>query len=157
MQDEFSIRSATFEDLSSLVRIENQVHISPWSEEHFQSELEKPYSRILLLSDDQTDELVAGYIVYWLMLEECEILNLAVDLPYRGLGFAEKLVRSVVSASMKLGLKRVLLDVRKSNLPAIHLYQKVGFTVSHIRKSFYSNGEDAYQMSISLSESQTQF
>ena len=110
-----------------------------------------------MLSDDQTDELVVGYIVYWLMLEECEILNLAVDLPYRGLGFAEKLVRSVVSASMKLGLKRVLLDVRKSNLPAIHLYQKVGFTVSHIRKSFYSNGEDAYQMSISLSESQTQF
>ena len=157
MQDEFSIRSATFEDLSSLVRIENQVHISPWNEEHFQSELEKPYSRILVLSDDQTDELVAGYIVYWLMLEECEILNLAVDLPYRGLGFAEKLVRSVVSASMKLGLKRVLLDVRKSNLPAIHLYQKVGFTVSHIRKGFYSNGEDAYQMSISLSETQNQF
>ena len=157
MRDELSIRSATFDDLSLLVKIENQVHISPWSEEHFQAELEKPYSHILLLSDDDTDQVIAGYIVYWLMLEECEILNLAVDLPFRGLGYAEKLVRAVVSASIKMSLKRVILDVRKSNLPALHLYQKVGFRISHIRKGFYSNGEDAYQMMIDLSESATNF
>lgn len=152
MQDEFSLRSATFDDLSSLVKIENQVHISPWSEENFQAELEKPYSHILLLSDDDTDQIIAGYIVYWLMMEECEILNLAVDLPFRGLGYAERLVRAVVSTSIKMSLKRLILDVRKSNLSAIHLYQKVGFRISHIRKGFYSNGEDAYQMSIDLSE-----
>jgi ribosomal-protein-alanine N-acetyltransferase len=91
------------------------------------------------------------------MFDECEILNVAIDLPYRGLGFAEKLIRTVVTAVMKLGLKRVILDVRKSNLPAIHLYQKVGFNIVHVRKSFYSNGEDAYQMVLNFNESGTEF
>jgi ribosomal-protein-alanine N-acetyltransferase len=157
MQNDFSVRTATFEDITSLARIENQVHISPWSEENFQSELEKPYSHTLVLSDDDTDSILAGYIVYWLMFDECEILNVAIDLPYRGLGFAEKLIRTVVTAVMKLGLKRVILDVRKSNLPAIHLYQKVGFNIVHVRKSFYSNGEDAYQMVLNFNESGTEF
>ena len=103
MKHELSVRPATVEDLSSLVRIENQVHVSPWSDESFQSELEKPYSHTLVLSDDDTDSVLAGYVVYWLMFDDCEILNVAVDLPYRGLGFAEKLIRTVVAAVMKQG------------------------------------------------------
>jgi ribosomal protein S18 acetylase RimI-like enzyme len=40
--------------------------------------------------------------------------------------------------------------VRKSNQAAIQLYHSAQFVITHVRKGFYSNGEDAYHMSLAL-------
>ena len=152
MKETFSLRPATPDDLPRVLKIEQQVHLSPWVETHFQAELTKPYSHFLLLTDDETDEAIAGYLVCWLMFDECQILNLAVDLPYRGMGLAKLMVRKAVHLALQKGIKKVVLDVRKSNLPAIHLYQSLLFGITHIRKGFYGNGEDAYHMVLSLNE-----
>ena len=146
----WSIRPATESDLSRLVEMEGRLHPAPWSEPNFRGELEKPYSRLVLYTDDETDEVISSYICYWVMMDECQIHNVVVDLPYRGLGLAKRLIRHALNEAMKSGAKRALLEVRKSNLPAIQLYQGLGFLITHIRKGFYSNGEDAYQMSLSL-------
>lgn len=146
----FSLRPATPDDLSAITEIERKVHVAPWTEEHFRSELAKPYSQVLLLTDDETDSKIAGYIVYWLMFDECQILNVVVDLPYRGLGFAKDMIRRAVAAAERKGAKKVELDVRKSNQPAVQLYQAMKFVIVHVRKGFYSNGEDAYQMTLFL-------
>jgi ribosomal protein S18 acetylase RimI-like enzyme len=45
--------------------------------------------------------------------------------------------------------------VRKSNASAIALYQGLGFVITHVRKGFYSDGEDAYQMARYLDENAT--
>ena len=144
----FSFRPATEDDVAHILSIEGAVHSAPWTEENIRAEMSKPYSYFLLLTDDETDSTIAGYIVYWLMFDECQILNVAVDFPYRGLGFAKQMVRHAATEGHRKGLKKVLLDVRKSNAAAIQLYQKVGFAVTHVRKNFYSNGEDAYQMGL---------
>lgn len=149
---EFSIRPASTDDLPELVRIEAAVHVAPWGEASFKAELEKPYSKIWVLTDEETDAIVAGYIVFWTLFDECQILNVATDLSFKRQGFAQKLIRKVADFSIRQGLKRVVLDVRKSNMPAIQLYQKMRFNVQHVRKSFYSNGEDAYQMVLVLSD-----
>lgn len=153
----FSLRPATPDDVKALVEIEKRVHVAPWTEDHFLGELQKPYSQVLVLTDDETDEKIAGYVVYWLMLDDCQILNIATDLPFRGLGHAQAMVREAGKAAIKKGLKLMSLEVRKTNLPAIQLYQKLGFTISSIRKGFYANGEDAYQMSIPLIDDGVQF
>ena len=157
MNTKFSIRPATMEDLFTIVTIEKKIHVSPWTEDHFRAELVKPYSHFLLLTDDETDSQVAGYLVCWSLFDECQILNLGVDLPFRGLGFAKEMVRKAVDLAGKKGINKVVLEVRKSNLPAIQLYQGLHFSITHIRKAFYSNGEDAYQMTLSLVEDQLQF
>lgn len=147
-----SIRPATSDDLGRIVEIEKRVQRAPWTREHFEKELEKPYSRALVMTDDETDEKILGYIVYWLLLEDCQILTLAVDLPYRGLGLARQMVRFAAGEAMKAKFPKMQLEVRKSNLPAIQLYQSAGFSITQIRKSFYSDGEDAYQMSLPLED-----
>lgn len=147
---EFSPREASVDDLAELVRIESAVHVAPWSKAGFQGELDKPYSHTLVMTDEETDAIVGAYLVFWEMGEEIQILNVAVDLPYRGMGFALKLIRKVVDLGLKKGTKRVVLDVRKSNSAAIQLYQKLGFTIQMVRKGFYSNGEDAYGMILDL-------
>jgi ribosomal-protein-alanine N-acetyltransferase len=153
----FSIRYAAEDDVTFLAEIESRVHGFPWTLGHFQEELIKPYSRTLVLTDDETDSERVGYLVFWVMFEECQILNVAVDENYRRKGFAKQLVRRALALSLREGLKRATLDVRKSNLPAIHLYQSIGFSIGHLRRSFYSNGEDAYQMTLSLEGDNLQF
>jgi ribosomal-protein-alanine N-acetyltransferase len=154
---EFSFRPASEEDVTKLLDIETRVHKSPWTAEHFKSEIAKPYSSVWVLTDDETDTDLAGYIVFWMLMDEAQILNVAVDLPYRGMGYAKRMVHQAVSAALKKGIRRVTLEVRKSNTAAIQLYQSQRFVITHVRKSFYSDGEDAYQMGIDLTEAPVEF
>jgi ribosomal-protein-alanine N-acetyltransferase len=147
-----SLRPMTDDDLREVLRIERLVHAAPWTLENLRTELEKPYARCLVLTDDETDELVAGYIVYWIMFEECHVLNVAVDLPFQRRGLARQMVRKAADEALKKNIHKVLLDVRKSNEAAVALYQSLGFVVTHVRKGFYSDGEDAYQMALFMEE-----
>ncbi|MGZ3699566.1 MAG: ribosomal protein S18-alanine N-acetyltransferase [Bdellovibrionota bacterium] len=152
-----SLRPATPEDLPQVLAIETAVKAANWTEENFRAELSKPYSHFLVLTDDETDTKIAAYIVFWILFDECQILDIAVDLPFRGLGYAKKLVGQAVKEATRKGIRKVLLDVRKSNQPAIQLYQSLKFVVTHVRKNFYSDGEEAYQMALYLNEIQVEF
>jgi ribosomal-protein-alanine N-acetyltransferase len=147
-----SLRPATEDDVAQIAAIEAKVHKAPWGADEIRAELNKPYGHFMVLTDDETDSVIQGYIVFWLMFDECNILNVAVDLPYRGLGLAKRMIQATVGAAMRKNIRKILLDVRKSNLPAIQLYQAQNFVITHIRKSFYSDGEDAYQMALFLQE-----
>jgi [ribosomal protein S18]-alanine N-acetyltransferase len=149
-EKEWAIRPATHDDLNSIMLVEQRVHAFPWDLEAFKGEFKKNYSHFLVITDDETDSIVAGYIVFWLLFDECQILNLAVDTSHRGMGHAKRLVRQAVKMAVKADLRKVTLEVRKSNQPAIELYQGLGFTIRHVRKAFYSNGEDAYVMGIEI-------
>lgn len=143
------MRPAVEEDLSQLVEIEKRCHRAPWTRDHFLAELQKDFARLYVLTDDETDTTVHAYICFWL-LDECSIQNVVVDLSSRGMGYGEKLVRQAVNEALKKALPKVRLEVRKSNDPAVQLYQKVGFTICRVQKSFYSDGEDAYVMELDL-------
>ena len=89
----FTLRPIAEDDIKPFLEIEKRVHVSPWTEENFRLELSKPYSHFLVMTDDETDSKIAGYIIYWVLFEDCQILNIVVDLPFRGLGMAKKMVR----------------------------------------------------------------
>lgn len=152
-----SLRPATPDDLANILAVEARVHVAPWTKANFEGEWEKPYSTTLVLTDDDTDTEILGYVVYWNLDGTLEILNLAVDLPYRGLGFGKKMLQQVVREGLRAGAQRLTLDVRKSNLPAVALYQKAGMAITQVRKGFYSNGEDAYHMVLELEGARVEF
>jgi ribosomal-protein-alanine N-acetyltransferase len=147
---EYSLRNATSDDIAGIVALERKLYPLPWTEDHFSQELTKPYSHFLVMTDEETDEEIAGYIVFWLMFDQCEILNVAVAPERQRRGFAQQMVRKAVDLALKKNLKKVVLNVRKSNAPAIELYQKLQFGIVGVRKAFYSNREDAYELSLPL-------
>ncbi|MEK7689688.1 MAG: ribosomal protein S18-alanine N-acetyltransferase [Bdellovibrionota bacterium] len=147
-----SLRPMTEDDVAAVVSLERRYQKAPWSEENIRSELAKPYCLFLVTTDDETDSKVMGYIVFWLMFDECHILNVLVDEKVRGLGLAKRMIRIAVTEAIKKDIKKILLEVRKSNAAAIGLYQKSGFVITHVRKAFYSDGEDAYQMALYLND-----
>ncbi len=92
-------------------------------------------------------EKVVGYIGMWLMGPEAHIVALAVALPWRRKGFGQLLLMTALQMAASLGKEEAVLECRVSNLPALSLYEKLGFRKAGVRARYYSdNQEDAYIM-----------
>jgi ribosomal-protein-alanine N-acetyltransferase len=149
-QREFSLRPATDQDLGQIVQVEQKSHAQPWSHADFNAELGKPYCRFLVFTDDETDSLIAGYLVAHLLFDAAELLNLVIAPEWRRQGFAQAMLRKLTDLTLAQGIKRIFLDVRKSNDAALQLYQCQNYSIRQVRRQFYSNGEDSYQMALDL-------
>lgn len=71
------------------------------------------------------------------------IVTLAVDPDWRRRGIGERLMRA---CEARFDLPRFRLQVRKSNAPAIRLYQRLGYAIVDALPGYYGDGEDAYLM-----------
>ena len=128
--------------------------LSPLSP-HFVAEMERPYARIYVLTDDETDSLVLGYIVFWIQTEGASLLNVCVNPKWRSLGMGHKLMQVMINEVVREEIPRIVLEVRKSNERAIALYERIGFRTTHERKKFYQDGESALVMEIKTSDIET--
>ena len=91
--------------------------------------------------------VLAGCCGVWLSFEEGEIMNVAVRKEYRRKGVAGRLMKELLSRAEKRGAARFILEVREGNLPAIRLYESLGFLHAGRRRNFYSDpAEDALIM-----------
>ena len=82
------------------------------------------------------------------VLDEGEITNVAVKKSLRGQKIASRLMDELLKKGTLRGISFFVLEVRKSNSAAIHLYEKSGFTKAGIRRNFYEKPiEDAVIMS----------
>jgi len=91
-----------------------------------------------------------GYVGSWLTIPNAEILNLFVSEGYRGHRIGSMLMGKVIDYCKSKSIEYLSLEVRISNVHAIDMYKRLGFTVSHIRNQYYENGEDAYFMILDL-------
>ncbi len=90
---------------------------------------------------------MAGYAGLWLVLDEAHITTIASRPQYRGRGYGELLLASLVEIALDINARWLTLEVRVSNEPAQALYRKYGFHVEGTRKRYYSdNNEDALIM-----------
>ena len=80
---------------------------------------------------------VVGFLNGSYVLDEAELLNIAVSEKHRKSGIAGMLVTVFEEELRKLGVKTVYLEVRESNAPARGLYEKHGFTQNGLRKNYY--------------------
>lgn len=86
---------------------------------------------------------VLGYISTVYSGEQVEILNICVDKNSQNKKIGTKLLSYIINYFYDLKTRSFILDVRRNNLRAIHLYEKFGFKQIHVRKNYYSNGDDA--------------
>jgi [ribosomal protein S18]-alanine N-acetyltransferase len=135
-------------DLEQVVAIEEKSFSRPWTPEQFRDELRSPYAfpRVAVTPSGG----VAGYLCPSLLLDEGEILDVAVSGEFRGKGIGRLLVLDALEFFRERGALRVYLEVRVSNQAAISLYRSLGFRDAGCRKRYYENGEDALLMDIIL-------
>jgi ribosomal-protein-alanine N-acetyltransferase len=143
--ERIKIEPMTEGDLPEIMEIEIDSFPTPWSENSFLYELK--YKDVASLMVARHDRQLLGYVCYWIIFKEIHIMNLAVHKAFRRQGIGETLIRTVLKEARDKGGERATLEVRASNLPAISLYQKLGFTRTAIRHNYYDvPREDALVM-----------
>jgi tRNA threonylcarbamoyladenosine biosynthesis protein TsaB len=75
--------------------------------------------------------------------EEAEVLDLAVAAKHRRQGNARFLLEEFLRLVQEHGTRGVFLEVRESNVPAIALYRKFGFSTSGRRPNYYQQPDEA--------------
>ena len=127
--------------MSAVAALETICFSDPWSENSVSSELMNKLALWLVAEENGT---VAGYIGSQTCGEESDVMNVAVHPDFRRRGIAEALVNALVEELKAIGSHCLTLEVRASNVPAIALYEKMGFSEIGRRKNYYRNPrEDA--------------
>ena len=125
-----------------IARLEEICFSEPWSEKSIASELENPLALWLVALDGET---VAGYIGSQTVMDETDMMNVAVHPEYRRQGIGEALVMALIRQLQQTGSRNLSLEVRTSNVSARNLYEKLGFIQVGKRPRYYRNPrEDAY-------------
>lgn len=143
------LRSA---DVEAVVEIERLSNSHPWSERNFHEGLASGY--LCLVARDHG--AVSGFAVARLLVDEAELLLIAVAPEMRRQGVALLLWIELAERLQASGARTVHLEVRESNLSAHAFYRSLGFTQSGVRPQYYPNGahenerEDAVLMKVSL-------
>ena len=125
--------------VEKIAELEKLCFSSPWSANSIASELENPLS-LWLVATDGTQLL--GYIGSQSVLNEADMMNVAVSPQYRRRGIAAALVTELVTRLHDEGNYCLTLEVRASNAPAIALYEKLGFFQVGCRKNYYRNPKE---------------
>ena len=142
-----SITDFKEENIKDIVRIESTSFFSNWNKQMFMdSFFNKNHFFKIAVNDDK----VIGYIIYSVIFDESEILNVVVDSFYRGKRFGIQLLNYAIEDIKNKKCLNVFLEVAKKNVIAKNLYLKLGFVEYNIRKNYYKN-DDAVLMKKVLS------
>lgn len=146
--DALTLRPMTSSDLRAVVAIERASFTMAWSVGTFQSLLDRPDSEAWIA--ERGAELV-GYAVYWMVLDEAELGDIAVRPDERRKGVGARLLRHVIRRARSRGARLLYLEVRESNLGAQELYFRHGFRATGRRRRYYVEPvEDALVLSLEL-------
>jgi len=138
------IRQMEEADLDQVCEIECAMFTDPWSRRGFLDCLQLDYVITFVITKG---EQIAGYGCLYLVLDEGDIMNIAIDAGFQGKGLGGRLLDALLDAGKLKGAKTFFLEVRKHNTPAINLYTSRGFSQIAVRKNFYQKPmEDALVM-----------
>ncbi len=125
--------------VAQVAALEKLCFSDPWSETSVASELDNPLSLWLIAEEEGT---VLGYVGSQTVLDETDMMNIAVRPECRRRGIAAALIGELVNQLRAHGSHVLRLEVRESNVPAIALYESMGFTQLGLRKNYYRNPKE---------------
>lgn len=135
---DIKIRPFQEDDAAAVAEIEKICFSTPWSE---QALLDSHRGNTAFFVAYNPISII-GYAGVQTAADESYVTNIAVLPAYRGLGVGEKLTESLLKFSRDKNMAFLSLEVRESNLPAIALYEKLGFKTAGFRKNFYDSPKE---------------
>ena len=144
---DINIKKLTLEDIEKVSSTFSTQFDEFWSISTLKSDFEENSSTYIAAKIDNN---VIGLAGVKIILEQADIMNIAVRKDFRRLNIGSMLLENLILISKNAGCKKIMLEVNEKNLPAIHLYKKYGFKQISIRKKYYNNQENAIIMELSL-------
>ena len=142
-----AISLLTPDDLAQAFAIECRSHAFPWSEKTFASNQGERFINLRLDADGK----MVAFAITQVVLDEASLFNIAVDPAFQRRGLGRQLLQHLIDELIKRDVLTLWLEVRASNLPAIALYEQLGFNQVSRRPNYYptaSGREDAILMAL---------
>jgi len=147
-QPELEIGPMRAEDLDAVDEIERHSFKNPWPAKVFAEELERDWARVDVARERGR---LVGFVDYWLVHDEIHLLAIATHPDVRRRGIGGLLLEHLLALGRARGSALVTLEVRRSNRPAIAMYERAGFAIVGVRPRYYSeDSEDALVMTLQL-------
>jgi len=141
------VRRLTPDDLDRVFEIELSAYPFPWTRGIFADCIRVGYECWGL----QAGKDLIGYCIQTHAAGENHLLNLCIASQWQRQGLGNILLDHAVRLARLHGCERMFLEVRPSNEPAIHIYEKAGFQPVGRRKNYYMDTrEDAVVMSLAI-------
>lgn len=133
------------EDILMVSTLEAEVFSDAWSSKTLEEICTKNhYLNVVAVKE----EVVIGYLIATFVLDEGELLRIAVSKNCQRYGVGEQLLQYLLQSFCEKEILSCFLEVRQSNTAAVNLYEKLGFICQGRRKNYYKNPtEDANIMS----------
>jgi ribosomal-protein-alanine N-acetyltransferase len=142
-----TIRPMKWWDLDEVLAIEQVVFgATAWPPESYWGELARPDRYYVVGVSDE----VRGYAGLWMVPPDADVQTIAVAPDAQGGGLGQTLLDHLVTVARERGCRRLQLEVRADNDPAIALYEKAGFSVIRRRERYYPDFSDALVMGSDL-------
>ena len=134
----------TLSDVPDLAAVEAACFAKPWSSREFEACMLQDHFHALGI---RVQHIIIAYVTFFFVVDEMEIVNLAVRKEYRRMGWGQFLFGGLRTFARDHRVHRIFLEVRNSNLAARELYVKNGFSLVGVRTNYYAlEGEDALIM-----------
>jgi ribosomal-protein-alanine N-acetyltransferase len=134
---ETTLRRATADDVPSILALERATpELAHWSEVSYQTVFQSVSAeRVAFVIEDEGG--LHGFVLGRFSSDECELESMVVSEADRRRGLGLQLLQALMREARLRQMRRILLEVRESNLPARALYEKCGFNTIGKRKSYY--------------------
>lgn len=143
---DFTIRSLSTSDIDSILILDRVCFGGLWSRASYHRELSSENSHFWAVTVDRSlapeTEGIVGFGCFWAILDEAHITLLGIDPRYQGRGLGQLLLCALLERARSIAMARATLEVRDSNLSAIHLYTKYGFQTVGRRKKYYQDTDE---------------
>lgn len=135
------IRCARTSDISEIVKIERKVLKETLGAKFLFQEIN--LNPLAMYYVYELHREIIGYVGFRVDVGLAEMMNFVVKKTHQNEGYGQALLHHAFNELFALGVKQISLEVRKSNLSAQYVYEKLGFKQVHVRKKYYKN-EDAF-------------
>ncbi len=134
-------RRMTPEDVPFISKLEEETFSMPWSASSFLEMISKEDARYYVAEEDGR---ILGGCGVLMVAGEGNITNVVIAPASRNRGIGTAMLQHLMMEGDKEGLTAYTLEVRVSNVVAIHVYEKLGFESVGVRPGFYEKpSEDA--------------
>ena len=158
VQTTFRLRRFRPDDLDTVMHI-NQVCLPENYGTYFFTELYERFPETFIVAEENGK--IIGYVMCRIetglpdfgllgIARRGHVISIAVLPENQRGGIGTALMEEAVHGMRFYKAKECFLEVRVTNTPAVNLYKKFGFQTNKIAHGYYSDGEDAYIMSIKL-------
>lgn len=134
-------------DISDLKDLDISLFDEFWNLNQLSDELNSTNSTFFVA---KIDKEIVGFGGIKTILDETEIMNIAVKNSFRRQGIGKLLLEKLINYAKNLNIKKIHLEVNENNFPAISLYKKLNFIEDGRRKNYYKNSEDAILMTLTI-------